>query len=516
MNTIREWFDSFVKEYLQRSPDEDTKENLRLKAEHTLRVVENIERFSNALNLNQEEKRLARIIAFCHDLGRFPQYLRYRSFRDAESENHAILSIEVINGSGILKEFSEREKEILFEAVRYHNAFKIPDLPDEVLLFVKLIRDADKLDIWRIFSEYYQLPRELRSPGPVLGLPDTEGVSEEVLRAIKEKRMAMLKDLKNQNDFRLLQLSWVFDLNFRESFKLLTERGYVSIIGNINSSSERIGGEGNSSKNVIKEIEDYIDSRLNAKVFFVGAGPGDPELLTIKGKKVLEDAHVVIYAGSLINPELLSGLKARLYDSSSMNLDEIVNLIKRYYNQAKNVVRLHSGDLSIYSAMTEQIERLKKLNIPFEVIPGVSSFQAGAAILGKELTIPEVSQTIILTRLSGRTPVPEKEKLSELARHNATMVIFLSAQMIDRVQEELLQAYPPGTPFVVIEKATWKEQRVLQGELRNLAEVVKDAGINRTALIYVGNALSAPMEESRLYSKNFEHTYRRIGGESNS
>jgi cobalt-precorrin 5A hydrolase/precorrin-3B C17-methyltransferase len=506
MKTIREWFDSFVKEYLQRSPDEDMKENLRLKAEHTLRVVENIERLSNALNLDQEAKRLARIIAFCHDLGRFPQYLRYRTFRDAESENHAILSIEVINKSEVLEGFSEREKEILFDAVRFHNAFKVPELPEENLLFVNLIRDADKLDIWRVFSEYYQLPQELRSPGPVLGLPDTEGVSEEVLKAIKEKRIAMLKDVKNQNDFRLLQLSWVFDLNFRESFKLLKERGYVSIIGNINS---------RTVKEMIKEIEDYIDRRLNAKVFFVGAGPGDPELLTIKGEKVLEDADVVIYAGSLINPELLSGLKARLYDSSSMNLDEIVDLIERYYNQAKNVVRLHSGDLSIYSAMTEQIERLKKLNIPFEVIPGVSSFQAGAAILGRELTIPEVSQTVILTRLGGRTPVPEKERLRELARHNATMVIFLSACMIDRVQEELLQAYPPETPFVVIEKATWKEQRILQGELRNLAGAVKDAGINRTALIYVGNALSAsavtspPMEESRLYSKDFEHTYRR-------
>lgn len=508
---MKEWFYRFVDEYIEiseKSSDDDILENLKLKAEHTLKVEENIQRLADAIGLEKEQRKLASAIAIFHDTGRFPQYLIYRTFRDAESENHAILSIEVINKSGVLDGFSEREKEILFDAVRFHNAFKVPELPEENLLFVNLIRDADKLDIWRVFSEYYQHPQELRSPGPVLGLPDTEGVSVEVLKAIKEKRMAMLKDVKNQNDFRLLQLSWVFDLNFRESFKLLKERGYVSIIGNINSSSERV-------KEMINEIEDYIDSRLNAKVFFVGAGPGDPELLTIKGKKVLEDADVVIYAGSLINPELLSGLKARLYDSSSMNLDEIVNLIKKYYNQAKNVVRLHSGDLSIYSAMTEQIERLKKLNIPFEVIPGVSSFQAGAAILGRELTIPEVSQTVILTRLGGRTPVPEKERLSELARHNATMVIFLSAGMIDRVQEELLQAYPPETPFVVIEKATWKEQRVLQGELRNLAGAVKDAGINRTALIYVGNALSAPavtsppMEESRLYSKDFEHTYRR-------
>jgi|GEM_PF-142421 len=501
MNTIREWFDAFVKEYLQRSPDEDTKENLRLKAEHTLRVVQNIERLSDALNLGEEAKRLAWIIAFCHDLGRFPQYLRYRTFRDAESENHAILSTEVINTSGILEGFSEREKEIILEAVRFHNTFNVPELPEEVLLFVKLIRDADKLDIWRVFSEYYELPRELRSPGPVFGLPDTEGVSEEVLKAIKEKRMAMLKDLKNQNDFRLLQLSWIFDLNFRESFKILKERGYVRTIGDINS-SEKV-------REVLKEIEDYIDSRLNTKVYFVGAGPGDPELLTVKGKRVLEEAHVVIYAGSLINPALLSGLKARLYDSSVLDLDGIVDLIKRGYNQAKNVVRLHSGDLSIYSAMTEQIQRLKKLHIPFEIIPGVSSFQAGAAILGRELTIPEVTQTVILTRLGGRTPVPEKERLRELARHNTTMVIFLSAGMIDRVQEELLQAYPPETPFAVIERATWPDQKILKGELRELSEKVKSAGITRTALIYVGDALKGPVKESRLYSRDFEHTYRR-------
>ncbi len=250
-----------------------------------------------------------------------------------------------------------------------------------------------------------------------------------------------------------------------------------------------------------------------SKVYFIGAGPGDPELITIKGRRLLEAADVVIYAGSLVNPELLKGIRADIHDSSKLALDEIIKIIESAINKNKTVVRLHTGDTSFYSAISEQIERLRKLNIQYEVIPGVSSAAAGAAILGQELTIPEVSQTVILTRLEGRTPVPEKERLRELARHNATMVIFLSAAMIDRVQEELLHGYPEDTPFVVIEKATWHEQRVIRGVLRDLSDKVKAAGIKKTALIYVGDALWASAEplgrKSRLYSKNFTHGCRK-------
>ncbi|RME67605.1 MAG: cobalt-precorrin-4/precorrin-4 C(11)-methyltransferase, partial [Nitrospirae bacterium] len=174
-------------------------------------------------------------------------------------------------------------------------------------------------------------------------------------------------------------------------------------------------------------------------VYFVGAGPGDPELITLKGRKLLQKAHVIIYAGSLINPAMLEGLKAELYDSSGMKLEEIVDVMKRAVSQGKTVVRLHSGDISFYSAISEQIEVLRKEGIPYEVVPGVSSLSAGAAALGQELTIPEISQTVIITRAGGRTPVPEKESLELLAKHRATMVLFLSASLADRVQEALLK-----------------------------------------------------------------------------
>lgn len=250
-----------------------------------------------------------------------------------------------------------------------------------------------------------------------------------------------------------------------------------------------------------------------SKVYFIGAGPGDPELITIKGRKLLDSANVVVYAGSLVNPELLADIKAEIHDSSKLNLDEIIEIIKNAIVENKTVVRLHTGDTSFYSAISEQIERLCELDIDYEVIPGVSSAMAGAAILGQELTIPEISQTVIFTRMEGRTPVPETEKLSELAKHQATMVIFLSIAMIEKVKDELLQGYPEDTPFIVIEKATWPDQQTIRGTLKHLDTLVKSAGIKKTALIYVGESLRASEEslckKSKLYSKDFKHEYRK-------
>jgi precorrin-4/cobalt-precorrin-4 C11-methyltransferase len=250
-----------------------------------------------------------------------------------------------------------------------------------------------------------------------------------------------------------------------------------------------------------------------SKVYFIGAGPGDPELITIKGRKLLDNADVVIYAGSLVNPALLNGLNAEIYNSASMTLDETTAVIKKSIADKKTVVRLHTGDTSFYSAISEQIERLRELNIKYEVIPGVSSAMAGAAILGQELTIPEISQTVIFTRMEGRTPVPETEKLSDLARHKATMVIFLSVGMIEKVKTELLQGYQENTPVVIIEKATWPEQRVIRGTLGQLDALVKDAGIKKTALIYVGESLRASEtslgKKSNLYNNDFKHGYRK-------
>ncbi|NOZ68456.1 MAG: precorrin-4 C(11)-methyltransferase [Deferribacteres bacterium] len=248
------------------------------------------------------------------------------------------------------------------------------------------------------------------------------------------------------------------------------------------------------------------------RVYFIGAGAGDPELITLKGRRLLDSADVVIYAGSLVNPALLEGLSASLHDSAGMTLDEIINLIRESFETGKRTVRLHTGDPCLYGAISEQIERLRKLDIPYEVVPGVSSAMAGAAALGQELTIPEVSQTVIFTRIEGRTPVPEKEKLAELARHGASMVIFLSIGMIERVREALLKGYAEDTPVVVIEKVSWPEERIIRGTLKDIAALVKEAGIKKTALIYVGDALRAsegPLgKESRLYHRDFRHGYR--------
>ena len=255
------------------------------------------------------------------------------------------------------------------------------------------------------------------------------------------------------------------------------------------------------------------DIKRMSKVYFIGAGPGDPELITIRGRKLLDEADVVIYAGSLVNPSLLDGVNAEMHDSSKLTLDEIIKTIKPSADKNKVVVRLHTGDTSFYSAISEQIEKLRALDIDYEVVPGVSSAMAGAAILGQELTIPEISQTVIFTRLEGRTPVPENEKLSKLAKHRATMVIFLSVGMIEKLKDELLQGYPEDTPVVVLEKATWPEQKIVKGNLKNIVEMVKNAGIKKTALIYVGEALRASEEslekESKLYDKDFKHGYRK-------
>ncbi len=249
------------------------------------------------------------------------------------------------------------------------------------------------------------------------------------------------------------------------------------------------------------------------RIVFVGAGPGDPELITVKGRKALDSADVVIYAGSLVNPALLDGIKAEIFDSAKMDLDEIIAIMKEAAENDKTVVRLHTGDTSFYSAISEQIERLRDLNITYEVIPGVSSAMAGAAILGQELTIPEISQTVIFTRMEGRTPVPASERLGSLALHRATMAIFLSVGMIEKVRDELLQGYAADTPVVVIEKATWPDQKVIRGSLQDLAGLVKDAGIKKTALIYVGESLRASEtslgKESKLYHKDFKHEYRK-------
>ena len=245
-------------------------------------------------------------------------------------------------------------------------------------------------------------------------------------------------------------------------------------------------------------------------VYLIGAGPGDPELITLKGKRLINEADVIIYAGSLVNAEVLSGHKedAEIHNSASMTLDEVIEVIETGVNAGKKVVRVHTGDPSIYGAIREQMDRLETLEIPFEVVPGVSSFTASASVLKKEFTLPDVSQTVICTRLEGRTPVPEKEKLEDLASHRASMAIFLSVQMIDEVAKRLMTHYDPQTPIAVVQRATWEDQKVVLGTLENIADKVKEANITKTAQILVGDFLGDQYSLSKLYDPSFSHEYR--------
>ena len=246
-------------------------------------------------------------------------------------------------------------------------------------------------------------------------------------------------------------------------------------------------------------------------VTFLGAGPGDPELMTVKGAKALEAADVVIYAGSLVNPALLGLCRdgCSLYNSAEMTLEQVLDRMTRAHRAGNSVVRLHTGDPSLYGAIREQTDALKRLEIPYTIIPGVSSFSGAAAAVEGEYTLPGVSQSVIITRLAGRTPVPEEESLALLARHGCTMVIFLSAGMLDRVQTELLRgAYTETTPAALVYKATWPEEKVIRCPLGRLAEAGKEYDITHTALVLVGDFLGDRYERSRLYDPAFTTGFR--------
>jgi precorrin-4/cobalt-precorrin-4 C11-methyltransferase len=246
------------------------------------------------------------------------------------------------------------------------------------------------------------------------------------------------------------------------------------------------------------------------KVYIIGAGPGDPDLMTLKGRRMVEEADVLIYAGSLVNPEVMKWRKAdaQIHNSASMTLDEVIEVMLEGLEADKTVVRLHTGDPSIYGAIKEQIDRLASHGIDVDITPGVSSFVASAAALKKEFTLPSVSQTVICTRLEGRTPVPEAEALEKLASHQASMAIFLSVQMIDNVVERLAHHYAITTPIAVVQRATWPDQKIVTGTLEDIARKVKEAGISKTAQILVGDFLDTDYELSKLYDPGFTHEYR--------
>lgn len=247
------------------------------------------------------------------------------------------------------------------------------------------------------------------------------------------------------------------------------------------------------------------------KVHFVGAGPGDPELITLKGYQLMQEAGVVIYAGSLVNPELLKycSKDCEIYDSASMDLIEIIDAMEKGIKEGKEVVRLQTGDFSIYGSIREQIEEMKKRDLPYDCTPGVSSFLGAASSLGVEYTVPEVSQSVVITRMAGRTPVPAKESIRSFAQHQTSMVIFLSVQGITRVVRELIAGgYKPTTPVAVVYKATWPEEKQVLGTLEDIAEKIEAADINKTALIMVGDFLGEEFYYSKLYDATFPHEYR--------
>lgn len=246
-------------------------------------------------------------------------------------------------------------------------------------------------------------------------------------------------------------------------------------------------------------------------IAIVGAGPGAPELITIKGKELLETADCILYAGSLVPEELtqFAQSSALVRNSASMTLEEQMELIDRMYTSGKLIVRLHSGDPSIYGAIQEQMTIFDEKNYDYFIVPGISSFQAAAAYLRSEFTIPEVAQTIILTRGEGNTPMPEHEKLEEMAKLRATMCIFLSAGIVKKVEGQLLQHYPPETPLAVLYRVSWKDEKVWTGKLDELSKIMKENKLTRTVLIIVGEAVGARKNRSWLYGDNWHHIFRK-------
>ena len=250
-------------------------------------------------------------------------------------------------------------------------------------------------------------------------------------------------------------------------------------------------------------------------VHIVGAGPGDPELITLKGHRLLSEADVVIYAGSLINEQLLKFCKheAEIYNSAQMMLEEVLHVITLAERAGKTTVRLHTGDPSIYGAVQEQMDALEARGIEFDVTPGVSSFLAAAASLKQEYTLPGVTQTVIITRRGGRTPVPDTESLKKLAQHQTTLCIFLSVNLIGDIKRDLMSAgFKSSTPIAVVYKASWPgEEKIIRGRLDSIVEQVKEAGIDRTALIIIGHCLDSQKsyQPSKLYSPKFGHMFRQ-------
>lgn len=299
-------------------------------------------------------------------------------------------------------------------------------------------------------------------------------------------------------------------------------REVTGVAGVAESAALKAAGEGplliEKSKGCLGEGNDFTfavamdaDACRGGHIEIVGAGPGDPELVSVRGKRFLSTADLILYAGSLVPVELTHYAKAGcvVRSSASMDVEEQFALMKEFYDRGLLVVRLHTGDPCIYGAIQEQMAYFDRYGMSYHITPGISSFQAAAAELRSQFTIPERVQTIILTRGEGRTPMPEKEKLHLLARSQSTMCIYLSAAIVEEVQRELLEAYPPETPVAACYKLTWKEQKIYRGVLRDLAKMVRDHNLTLTTLLVVGDAIDNREGLSRLYSSDFKHLFRQ-------
>lgn len=248
-------------------------------------------------------------------------------------------------------------------------------------------------------------------------------------------------------------------------------------------------------------------------VHFVGAGSGAVDLITVRGQKLLQEADIIIYAGSLVNKELLKEKKdtCEVYNSALMTLEEVIEVMKKGEAEGKKIVRLHTGDPSLYGAIREQMDLLEELGIGYQVCPGVSSFCGAASALNLEYTLPGVSQSVIITRMAGRTPVPEKEEIASFAAHQTTMVIFLSTGMLEKLSEQLIEGgYPGDTPAAIVYKATWEDEKKFVCTIETLAQTAKENHITKTALIIVGNVVAHnSYERSELYNPSFTTEFRQ-------
>jgi len=247
-------------------------------------------------------------------------------------------------------------------------------------------------------------------------------------------------------------------------------------------------------------------------VHFVGAGSGAVDLITVRGARLLGEADVIIYAGSLVNPELLKYAKAgcEIHDSAKLTLEQVIDLIKAAEAAGKTTVRLHTGDSSIYGAVREQFDALEALGIEYDVCPGVSAFCGAAAALRAEYTLPDVSQSVIITRAAGRTPVPDRESIRSFAQHRATMVLFLSTSLAGNAQRDLIEGgYPPETPAAIVYKATWPDERIYRCTVGTLADTVRENGLTKTSLIVVGGFLGDNYDRSKLYDPGFTTEFRQ-------